>query len=69
MLEANQRRVRKLTGLEIWLFLVGRSLMAFGVGVLAMAYVPSMAAPLGWPTLAIGLLLLLVASRGLFRKS
>lgn len=68
MLEENRNRVRNLTGSEIWLFIIGRSLMAFGVGVMAMTYFPDAAAPLAWPTIVIGLLLFLAASRGLLRK-
>ena len=68
MLEGNRRRVQNLTGLEIWLFIIGRVLVAFGVGVLAMVYVPAVAANLAWPAVVVGLLALVVASRGLFRK-
>jgi hypothetical protein len=48
---------------------VGRVLVGFGAGVLAMRYYPQMAAPLGFPTFVIGFLLFLVAAKGLMRKS
>jgi hypothetical protein len=44
MLERNRSRVQNLTGLEVWFFILGRVLLAFGLGVLAMAYVPAFAA-------------------------
>ena len=31
MLEANRRRAQNLTGLEIWFFILGRVLLAFGL--------------------------------------
>jgi hypothetical protein len=68
MLEGNRRRVQNLTGLEIWLFIIARVLVAFGVGVLAMIYVPLVAANLAWPAIVVGLVALVVASRGLLRK-
>ncbi len=68
MLEGNRSRVQNLTSLEIWLFIIGRVLVAFGVGVLAMIYLPAAAANLAWPALVAGLVALIVASRGLFRK-
>lgn len=67
MLEANRSRVQQLTGLEIWMFLVGRSLLAFGAGVLLMSYFPAVASPVAWPAVAVGLALFLLASRGLLR--
>jgi len=48
MLEGNRSRVQNLTSLEIWLFIIGRVLVAFGVGVLAMIYLPATAANLAW---------------------
>ena len=68
MLESNRRRVQQLTGLEIWLFIIGRVLVAFGAGVLAMIYFPSVASGLAWPALVLGTLIFLVASRGLLRR-
>jgi hypothetical protein len=68
MLESNRSRVNRLTGLEIWLFIIGRVLVAFGIGVLAMAYFPSVASPVARPAVVIGVVILLVAARGLFRR-
>jgi hypothetical protein len=69
MLEGNRRRVQNLTGLEIWFFIIGRVLLAFGLGVLAMIYVPDIASFSAWPTIAVGIVFLLLASRGIFRKA
>lgn len=54
MFEGNRRRVQNLTGLEIWLFIIGRGLIAFGLGVLAMIYFPALAASIAWPTILMG---------------
>ncbi len=66
MLSWNQRKVRQLTPAEIWLFIAGRVLAAFGVGILVAAYVPQ-ALVLGWPAVVVGVVLLLIASKGLMR--
>jgi hypothetical protein len=68
MLERNRRRVQNLSGLELWLFIIGRVLASAGLGVLAMAYFRELARPLAWPAITAGALLLLLASRGLVRK-
>lgn len=68
MLESNRQRVKNLTGAQIWLLIVGRVLAGFGVGVLAMVYFPSVAAPLGWPALVVGALMFAVAARSFFRR-
>lgn len=68
MLEANHSRVQNLTGLEIWLFIIARVLIGFGVGILAMSYFPARAVTVGWPAIAVGLVLFVVASKGLVRK-
>jgi len=68
MLEDNRQRVQNLTGIEIWLFIIARVLIGFAVGVLAMTYFPSGTAPLAWPALVIGIVLFVLASRGLFRS-
>ena len=67
MFESNRRRVQNLTGLEIWFFIVGRVLVAFGVGAVTMAYFPAFASAVAWPAIIGGGVLFLVASRGLFR--
>jgi hypothetical protein len=68
MLNWNAEKVRNLTGAEIWLFIIGRGLAAFGVGILAARYFPQVAGPLGLPAIVVGLLLLLVAAKGMFRR-
>ena len=68
MLERNRSRVQNLTGLEIWFFILGRVLLAFGLGVLAMAYVPALASVAVWPAIGAGVILLALGSRGMFRK-
>ena len=68
MLEWNRSKVRNLTGTEIWLMIIGRVLAGFGFGVLAVRYFPQVANPLGIPALLVGMLLLLIAAKGLFRS-
>ena len=69
MLNWNTRKVKNLTGMEIWLFIVGRVLAAFGVGVMGVRYYPQIVRPLGLPALAVGLPLLLTAAKGLMRPN
>jgi hypothetical protein len=68
MLESNRSGVQRLTALEIWLFIIGRVLAAFGVGALAMTYFPAVTSTLAWPAVVAGVVILLVASRGLLRR-
>ena len=68
MLGWNQRKVRQLTPAEIWLFIVGRVLAAFGLGIVVVDRFPNLARPLGWPAIVVGVLLLLVAGRGMTRS-
>ena len=67
MLVWNQQKVRQLSPGEIWLFIVGRVLAAFGAGVLLAAYIPS-ADGVGWAALIVGIVLLVLAGKGMFRK-
>jgi len=67
MLKWNQEKVRRLSPGEIWLFIAGRVLAAFGAGLIVATRMPQ-AAVLGWPSLVAGVALLLLASKGLFRK-
>jgi hypothetical protein len=67
MLEWNRARVKHLTGLEIWLIIVGRVLVGFGFGVLSVRWIPQIANPLGVPAMVLGLVLVLIAAKGLFR--
>jgi hypothetical protein len=69
MLEWNKAKVRNLTGAEIWLMMIGRVLAGFGLGVLAVRYFPQVANPLGIPALLLGLLLLVIAVKGMFRPT
>ena len=69
MLRWNIGRVRNLTGTEIWLFIIARVMVGFGVGVLGMRYFPGFISPFGFPALLIGVLLFLIAAKGLFRPS
>jgi len=69
LLKWNQRKVQNLTPLEIWMFIVGRVLIGFGVGVVAMQYWPDKVAWSGYPTLVVGLAIFVFAAKGLMRKS
>ena len=68
MLEGNRQRVQKLSGAEIWMFILARVLLGFAVGVLAMMYFPAFAAVLVWPAFVVGLVLFLLAAKGLLRS-
>ena len=68
MLNWNVGKVKNLTGLEIWFFIVGRVLIGFGVGILFTRYDPRIAMPLGVPAVVVGLLLFVVAAKGLVRR-
>jgi len=67
LLESNARRVKNLTPLGLWLFIVSRVLLAFGLGVLAMVYVPQFAFRVAWPLVGIGVVLFAVAFIGFTR--
>jgi hypothetical protein len=69
MLEWNKAKVRNLTGTEIWLMIVGRVLAGFGLGILAVSYFPQFFTPLGFPVLLLGMILLVIAAKGLFRPA
>jgi len=68
MLKWNAARVKNLTGDEVWLFIVARVLIGFGLGVLAVRYFPQ-ADAFGIPVLVIGIVLFLIASKGLVRPA
>lgn len=53
----------------MWLFVIARVLAGFGLGVLAVRYFPEIAAPLGFPALKVGVLLFLIAGKGLLRTN
>jgi hypothetical protein len=68
-LESNTRRVRNLTPVGIWLFIIGRVLVAVGIGILAMAYFPSIAFPAALPLIVLGIVILLIALKGFIGRS
>jgi hypothetical protein len=68
LLKWNQKKVQNLTPLEIWLFILGRVFIGFGVGVVAMQYWPDKVAWSGLPALVIGLAFFVFAAKGLARK-
>jgi len=43
MLKWNAAKVKNLTGVEIWLFIIARVFVGFGLGVLATQYFPQVA--------------------------
>jgi hypothetical protein len=65
----NQRQVRKLAPFEIWLFIVGRILAGLGAGMALAFYLPDFSRAAALPLIALGVLCLLAASRGLFRRT
>jgi len=67
MLEWNRAKLRNLTGFEIWQMIVGRVLVGFGLGILAVHWIPDIANPLGVPATFLGLGLMMIAAKGLFR--
>lgn len=67
MLDGNRKRVQRLTGIEIWAFIVARVLLGFALGVFAVVHFPRIAAHLAWPALILGTVLFLVATKGLLR--
>jgi hypothetical protein len=69
MLKWNAAKVKNFTGAEIWLFIIARMLIGFGLGVLAVRYFPQVANPLGIPALTVGMILFLIAAKGFFRSS
>jgi hypothetical protein len=53
---------------EIYMFIVGRVLVALGLGIVVERYFPVLASYLMWPLFIVGLVLLLVGSRVFFRR-
>jgi uncharacterized membrane protein YfcA len=66
ILKANHRRVKNLSPFGIWLFIVGRVLAAFGLGILVGAYRPAIL-PAAIPLIAIGVILLAIALKAYSR--
>ena len=69
MLKWNAAKVKNFTGTEIWLFIIARMLIGFGLGVLAVRYFPQVANPLGIPALIVGMILFVIAAKGFFQSS
>jgi hypothetical protein len=65
----NAAKVQQLTPLELWLFIVGRVLAGFGVGVLAMQYWPQVFAHVGLPAALTGVLCIAIALKGFRRRA
>jgi hypothetical protein len=68
MFDNNRRRVQNLTGSEIWLFIISRVLLGFGLGALTVSHFPAIASAATWPPIIIGIVLFVVAARGLARR-
>lgn len=68
MLNWNAQKIRTLKPGEIWLFIIARVFVAFGVGVLAAKYFPDAASTARIPAIVLGLMLFAVAAKGLFRS-
>jgi len=68
MLNWNAKNVQNLTGAEIWLFILGRVLVAFAAGIFVTQYFPQVATTLAFPALAIGAVLFAVSAKGLWQK-
>jgi hypothetical protein len=65
----NASKLKRLTGTEIWLFIVARVLIGFGLGVLAVQYFPQVAGTLRIPALGLGAVLFIVAAKGFVRPA
>jgi len=68
ILSWNAQRVRNLSGAEIWLFILGRGLMALGAGAFLGVHYPQIANPLAIPMLVAGIVLFAVALKGFWRN-
>jgi hypothetical protein len=69
MLNWNKKKVQNLNPLEIWMFIVGRVFVGFGVGAWVMHLFPGLSFLLIFPPIILGALLLAFAAKGLFRSS
>jgi hypothetical protein len=69
MLQSNAERVKGITADDIWRFSMAQILIGFGLGALAARYCPSaVASTHGVSELGLGILFLVIAAIGLFRK-
>ncbi len=69
MLKWNAEKIKLLTPIEIWLFIIGRVLVAFGLGILGMKYLSQWVGHLDIPAIVLGLIALLVALKGIKRRT
>jgi hypothetical protein len=69
MLQWNAQKVSNLTPVEIWLFILGRVLVAFAIGVIAARNFPRVAEPAAVAAMIVGAVMLGIALRGLARKA
>jgi hypothetical protein len=69
ILSWNHKKVQNLKPWAIWFFIIGRVLLGFGLGVLAMQNYPKMFGWTGLPLCGLGAFFLLAAAKGLARKS
>jgi Ca2+/Na+ antiporter len=67
MLNWNANKVKRLTGAEIWMFIVGRVLIAFGIGAICMREFPKVANVMAMPAIVLGIAVFAIAARGLVR--
>jgi membrane protein implicated in regulation of membrane protease activity len=65
----NFSKYKNLSGGEIQMLMSSRALVNFGLGILVMNYFPRIAIWLAIPSILIGLVLLVWAGRGFFRKT
>lgn len=54
----HQPRIRLLTPGKLWLLVIGRMSIPFGLGGIAMRWLPELVGPVGWLATAVGLVLL-----------
>ena len=69
MLNWNARKVKNLSGAEIWLFIWARLLVGFGAGTFLARSYPEIINPIAIPVFVIGAILFVIAAKGLRRKS
>jgi hypothetical protein len=69
LLKWNQRKVRQMSPGELWMFIIGRGLVALGLGILLAEYFPLAGRYLAVPFIVVGLVVLLVGARVFFRQA
>jgi hypothetical protein len=67
MLKWNQSKIQKLSPTEIWLFIIGRVAVGFGVGIIVEQAFPQYFSRLGFPAVILGLICIAVAFKGYAR--